>query len=58
VQEATIRDPPLLLYQELVHNGNLPGRAAEADETQFQPKPERLPERWFYPVSFAFASIL
>jgi hypothetical protein len=29
-----------------VHDGNLPGRAAEADEAQLEPVSEGLPERW------------
>jgi hypothetical protein len=44
MQKPFFRDPPTLLYQLLVHDGNLASRAAEADETKFEPEPEGLGE--------------
>ncbi len=44
VQEALLADPAAALDQFAVHDGDLPGRAAEADEPQLQPEAQRLAE--------------
>ena len=44
VQEPVLRNPAAPLDEFLMHDGNLPGRAAEADEAQLQPEDERLRE--------------
>ena len=44
VQEAALGDPAPPLDQLLVHDRDLPGRPAEADEAELQPEPERLAE--------------
>jgi hypothetical protein len=38
VQEARLRNPALFFDQNAVHDGNLPGRSAKADETELQPE--------------------
>jgi hypothetical protein len=40
VQEAPLGDPAAALDEILVHDRDLPGRAAEADEAEPQPVPE------------------
>jgi hypothetical protein len=45
MQETVLGYPAALLHQFLVHHADLPGGAAEADKTEFQPVAERLPER-------------
>src|ERR1051326_7953849 len=42
VQETAFRDPAPALDQLLVHDRDLPGRAAEADEAELEPEAERL----------------
>ena len=37
MHEAFFRNPALLFHQIVVHDGDLPCRTAEADETQLQP---------------------
>jgi hypothetical protein len=44
MQETPFRNPAPALDQFLVHDGNLSGRPAETDQTQFQPESESLPE--------------
>jgi hypothetical protein len=38
VQKALLADPAALLHQFAVHDGDLPGRPAEADEAELQPE--------------------
>jgi hypothetical protein len=59
VVEAVVADPFALLNQHLVHEGNLPGRAAETEETDFGPNPEGLAKGdmrwsffWFFHIFF------
>jgi hypothetical protein len=40
MQEAALGYPALTLDQVLVHDRDLPGRSAEADETQLEPVAE------------------
>ncbi|MNP04449.1 hypothetical protein D3C76_963620 [compost metagenome] len=42
MQESALGYPAPPLYQFLVHDRDLPRRAAEADEAQFEPEPESL----------------
>ena len=59
MQEAALGDPPPALDEFLMHDGDLSGRTAEADEAQLQPEDECLPKRegdrtckvWFMGVS-------
>ena len=44
MQEALLRDPAPFLHQVLVHDGDLPGGAAEADEAELEPVAEGLSE--------------
>ena len=37
MQKMPLGDPAAFLHQFLVHNGDLPGRAPEADATQLEP---------------------
>src|SRR5689334_22404181 len=47
VQEARFGDPATPLHQLLVHDGDLPRGAAEADETQLEPEAQRRDEtKW------------
>lgn len=45
MKEASIADPPLLPDQFVLHDGDVSCRAAEADPSQLEPKPQRFPER-------------
>jgi hypothetical protein len=44
MQEALLADPAPLLHQFGVHDRDLPGRPAEADEAELEPEPEGLPK--------------
>ena len=44
VKETVVADPFALLHQHLVHEFDLPGRAAETQETDLGPDPECLAE--------------
>jgi hypothetical protein len=44
VQEALLADPAPPLDQLGVHDGDLPGRPAEADEAELEPEAQRFPE--------------
>src|SRR3990170_519624 len=49
VQEAPLRNPAFLFHQVMVHDRDLPGRPAEADEAELEPVPERFGQgygRW------------
>ena len=49
MQEALFGNPAPALYQFLMHDRDLPGRAAEADETELQPEAKGFPKphgRW------------
>lgn len=46
MQETPLGNPVPAFDQFLVHNGNLTGRAAEADETEFEPKDGGLPQSY------------
>ena len=45
MQETPLADPAAALDQFGVHDGNLPGRPAEADEAQLEPEAQCLAER-------------
>ena len=45
MQIAPLGNPPPFLYQILMHDGDLPRRATEADEAELQPVTEGLCER-------------
>ena len=45
MQKAFFRYPAALFNQLAVHDGNLPRRAAKADEAELQPKAQRFFER-------------
>jgi len=38
MEEASVADPPLLLDQLVVHNGNVSGCTTEADPSQLAPE--------------------
>ena len=38
MEEASVADPPLLLDQLVMHDGNVSGRAAEADPSPLAPE--------------------
>ena len=40
MQETPLRNPASALHQFLMHDGNLAGRAAKADEAELQPEAE------------------
>ena len=44
VKELSVTDPPFLLDQLLVHDGDVSCRAPEADPPQLEPKPQRFPQ--------------
>jgi len=44
MQEALLTDPAPALHQLGMHEGDLPRRAAKADQAQFEPKTQCLPE--------------
>ena len=46
MKEPSITDPPLLLDQFVMHDGDVGRRAAETNPPQLEPKPQRFPERW------------
>ncbi len=41
MEKASVADPPLLLDQLVVHNGDVSGCAAEADPSQLAPETQR-----------------
>jgi hypothetical protein len=45
MKEPSITDPPLLLDQFVMHDGDVGCCTAEADPPQLKPKPQRFPER-------------
>jgi hypothetical protein len=45
MKESSITDPPLLLDQFVMHDGDVGGGTAEADPPKLEPKPQRFPER-------------
>jgi hypothetical protein len=45
VQETALLDPLLLVHDHAMHDRDLPGGAAEADEAELQPEAERLRKR-------------
>ena len=45
MKEPSVTDPPLLLDQFIMHDGDVGCRTAEADPPQLEPKPQRFPER-------------
>ena len=45
MKEPSITDPPLLLDQFFMHDGDVGCRTAEADPPQLEPKPQRFPDR-------------
>jgi len=55
MQKTPFRNPAPPLDQFLMHDGDLPGRAAEADEAEFEPEAESFTEayglRTFHGVS-------
>jgi hypothetical protein len=44
-EKRLLADPLLLVDERAVHEGNLPGGPAEADEADASPHPQRLHER-------------
>ena len=44
MKEPSIADPPLLLDQFVMHDGDVSCRAAEGDPSQLEPKPQCFPE--------------
>src|SRR4051794_22788357 len=44
MQEPRLANPALLVDDDAVHDGDLPGRAAEGERGYAQPDPERLAE--------------
>ena len=44
VQETFLGNPVAFLHQLGVHDGDLPGRTAKADEAELEPEPQRLAE--------------
>ena len=44
VQETPLADPAALLHQFAVHDGNLPGRAAKAEEAELEPESQGFAE--------------
>jgi hypothetical protein len=45
VKKSSIADPPLLLNQLVLHDGDVGCRAAEADPSKLEPEPQRFGER-------------
>jgi hypothetical protein len=45
MKEPSITDPPLLLDQFVMHDGDVGCRTAKADPPQLEPKTQRFPER-------------
>ena len=45
MKEPSITDPPFLLDQFVMHDGDVGRRAPEADPPQLEPKPQRFLER-------------
>jgi hypothetical protein len=45
MEEAGVADPPLLLNQVVVHDGDVSRRAAKANPSQLEPETQRLLER-------------
>jgi hypothetical protein len=41
MEEASVADPPLLLNQLVMHNGDVSGCTAEADPSQLAPETQR-----------------
>jgi hypothetical protein len=41
MEEASVADPPLLLDQLVMHNGDVSGCTAEADPSQLAPETQR-----------------
>src|SRR5215813_15221646 len=54
VQEARLADPPSFIDQLSLHDRDLPGRSAEADETKFHPKPECFSEARMFDLGFSY----
>ncbi len=48
MEKASLGNPAAALHQLLVHDGNLAGRAAKADEAQLEPEPEGLQQADIY----------
>ena len=44
MEEASVADPPLLLDQLVVHDGEVSRCATEADPSQLEPETQRFPE--------------
>ena len=44
MEESSIADPPLLLNQVVVHDGDVSRRAAEGDPSQLEPETQGFPE--------------
>lgn len=44
MKKPSITDPPLLLDQLAMHDGDVSCCAAETDPSQLEPKPQRFPE--------------
>lgn len=44
MKELSVTDPPLLLDQVVMHDGDVSRRATEADPSQLEPEPQRFPE--------------
>ena len=45
MKESSIADPPPLLDQFLLQDGDVRCRTAEADPSQLEPEPQRFPKR-------------
>jgi hypothetical protein len=43
-KKLSVTDPPLLLDQFVMHDGDVSCGAAEADPSQLEPEPQRFPE--------------
>jgi hypothetical protein len=46
VKKTALVDPAFLLDQQSVHDGDLPGRSAEAEQRNLDPNPKCFSERW------------
>ncbi len=44
MQKERLADPLFAIHQLGVHDGDLPGRTAKANETQLNPEPKRFAE--------------
>jgi len=44
MEEAGVADPPPFINKIVVHDGDVSCRAAEANPSQLEPKPQRIPE--------------